>query len=221
MYCDATGKAKNFEINSRATSIANLCGYNMQVYGDAYFGKYHDDESMEWERLDFSSADLSSEADWLKLAQRMNQGKKLGGATTSGLLQNMLKSNNTTVIDEEKLSEDTTNSSNADPYLTWNQTSDEMEVRIKLPISHNIKSSELDIKIKGKFLQVIPKRANSMEPWAGANESLHKVMTTGADLWGNIDVDSSAWTLEKHSDHTNIVITLAKSRNVNWPNLTA
>jgi hypothetical protein len=222
MYCDQNGKAKNQELNSRATSFAHLCGYtSMTVHGDAFFGRYHDDESMEWERLDFSADDLSSDANWVKEAQRMNYGKKMGGATTSGLLQNMLKSNNTAVIDGDKEAMETVQEDH-NPFLSWSQTSDEIEVRVK--VTGLVKASDLDIKTRSKHLQVVPKTSyTKLEPWTSSMASLHAVMTgDGAELWGNVDPDSSAWTLDKGQDgDATVVLTLAKTRNGSWPKLTA
>lgn len=218
MYCDSYSKTRNLDGNARATSIANICGYTMQVLGDVFFGRYHDDESMDWERLDFGIEDLSSDAAWVAAAHQMNKGKKMGGATTSAMLQNMLNSNNTAVVDGAADDKPSGGEQTLDDFLCWSQGNDEIEVKVR--VQGPVKASDLAIKIRSKHLQVLPKAAGRLEPWASAGDSLHPIMRGGADLWGAIDPDCSGWTLEKgKGEEVTIVFTLAKAKAISWPAL--
>ncbi|RYH10028.1 hypothetical protein EON65_39735, partial [archaeon] len=170
MYCDQAGKTKELPLNQRASSIASICHYHSPIHGDVFFGRYHDDESMEWERLDFTSADLSSDAEWVQSAQRMNKNKNMASGTSSGMLQNLLKANNTSVVDEFAINPTSSSAQerSEDKYVHWSQTSEEVEVRVTLPLTSTpnpIKASDLAIKIKSKFLHIAPKLP-SLEPWA-------------------------------------------------------
>lgn len=217
MYCDQAGKTKELPLNHRASSIATVCHYYSPIHGDVFFGRYHDDESMEWERLDFTSADLSSDAEWVQSAQRMNKNKNMASGTSSGMLQNLLKANNTSVIDEYAMNT-TPKEGSEDRYVQWTQTGEEVEVRIALPASP-IKASDLTIKIKSKSLHIAPKLP-SLEPWA-SGQPVHEVMSAeGAQLGGAVDVDSSGWTLERQKDGVVvIVVTLAKASKGDWASL--
>jgi hypothetical protein len=43
--------------------------------GDAFVGRFHDDESMEWNRLDFSLEEASPDAHWVKTCAEQNKCK--------------------------------------------------------------------------------------------------------------------------------------------------
>lgn len=220
MYCDQVGKNKNLSINSRASSIASLCNHKDPIHGDVFFGKAHDDESKPWVRLDFTLADLSSEADWLKLAAVKNAERRSGAYSTSGVLQNMLKQGNTQYIDSEKESKEEAPAGEKveNEALSWTQTSDEVEVKVKIP--GQLKSSDLDIKIKSNRLQIRLKSGQAI-----ANASQGKVGRLfeegGAELFRRIDVDGSNWEIEKSKDgqFTTVVFTLSKDSSANWLDL--
>eukprot|EP01031_Cornospumella_fuschlensis_P037292 gene37292-45278_t len=230
MYCDQAGKTKELPLNQRASSIAAICHYHSPIHGAVFFGRYHDDESMEWERLDFTSADLSSDAEWVLSAQRMNKNKNMASGTSSGMLQNLLKANNTSVVDEYAMDTSPPGSvqdKTEDSFVKWSQTSEEVEVRVFLshtkthtPSPTPIKPSDLNIKIKSKSLSIVPK-ALSLEPWASGQE-IHAVLTSGGGvLFGAVDVDSSAWTLERSGSQGDVVVvvTLAKAARGDWASL--
>jgi hypothetical protein len=225
LYCDQYGQAKGLPINERATSIAKECGHSLQVYGDAFFGRCMDDESKEWERVDFTIEDLSSEAPWVKDAQKRNRGKSLGGMSTSGVFQNMLKSNNTSVIDSNSTQQvatverGTTSEVSESDCISWTQTKEEMEVRIKLPLA-TVKSSDIDVKIHTRSVQVVLKSGQpiSSESISAVSKIVQK---GGSELWASVDPDSSAWTLDKSKQgEVYVVCSLAKNVEAQWPQLT-
>ncbi len=222
MYCDQNGKNKGLPLNQRASSIAKICGHNGEIYGDVFFGKCMDDESKPWERLDFGLADLSSDAAWVKEAAQRNKGKPLGGYSTSGVLQNMLNSNKTSVIDGNApiVHPGTSGDVSETDFITWTQNKEEMEVRVKLPVS-NIKSSDLDVKMHSKTLQVLLKSGQTISSSVG-DDNIHKIVQRGGgELWSTVDPDSSAWTIEKSKmGEVTVVCTLAKNVEAQWPQLT-
>lgn len=80
MYVDDKGVAKELPVNQRATSICQACGLSTQVLGDAFIGKQFDDDD-GFQRIDFASADLSSNNSWMDVAReanlKMSQASKL------------------------------------------------------------------------------------------------------------------------------------------------
>lgn len=222
MYCDQNGKTKNLPLNPRATSIAQCCGSQTQVFGDAFFGRYHDDESLPWARLDFTIEDLRSDASWVKESAKRNQGRQMGAYSTSGVLQNMLNSQNTAAItgDTPSITKGTVSEINETEFIAWTQNKEEMEVRIKLPVAM-IKPSELDVKIHSKKLQVLMKSGAKIGEVTASNPVSQIVQVGGAELYGSVDPDCSAWTLDKSkAGEVTVVVTLAKNQEANWPQLT-
>jgi len=223
MYCDQNGKLKKLDLNSRASSLCQSCGHLNQIYGDVFVGRYHDDESLPWERLDFGLDDLNSDASWMLDAKRKNEGRASGAYSTSGVLQNMLKSDNTAVINgdfadyRQKVKE--LGDHVETEFLEWSQTNDEVEVRIRT--GQNINKADIAVKMQAKKLQVTIRNATAS--WSDSSSAASKILSpTGAELYSTIDPDCSAWTIDrsKHDDAV-IVFTLSKVREVRWPQLTA
>jgi hypothetical protein len=223
MYCDQNGKLKKLELNTRASSLCQSCGHINQIYGDIFVGRYHDDESLPWERLDFTLDDMNSDSTWIREARAKNEGRSSGAYSTSGVLQNMMKSDNTAVINgdnadyEQKMKElgDYTESE----YLQWSQTSDEVELRIKT--GQDIKKGDITVKIHAKKVQIEVRNTSAI--LNDASSAASQIFSpAGAELYSTIDPDCSAWTLDrsKNGDVT-IVCTLAKAREARWPQLTA
>lgn len=222
MYCDQNGKLKKLELNTRASSLCQSCGHINQIYGDVFVGRYHDDESLPWERLNFTLDDMNSDAPWIREARSRNEGRSTGAYSTSGVLQNMLKSENTAVINgdnadyEQKVKElaDHTESE----YLKWSQTSDEVELRIKT--GQEIKKSDITVKIHAKKIQIEVRNTSAV--LNDSSSAASQIFSpSGAELFSTIDPDCSAWTIDrsKNGDVT-IVCTLAKAREARWPQLT-
>ena len=218
MYCDQNGKLKNFELNTRATSLVQACGHANQIFGDTFIGRYYDNEEFPWERRDFDYSDMNSDATWVAEAYKRNQGRPSGAYSTSTVLQNMLNSNNTAVINDK--AEPTrmartafTDDAVIDDHITWSQTGEEVELKLTLPTE--TKKTDLAVKIQPKRLQIVVKSDPSLA-------DTNPVFGAGAALWGNIDSDCSAWTIEKSSTGKVVVVfTLAKANSVEWPKVFA
>lgn len=215
MYCDQNGKTKNFELNTRATSLAQACGHANQIFGDVFIGRYYDNEEFPWERRDFDFSDMRSDAPWVIDSKNRNQGRSSGAYSTSTVLQNMLNSNNTAVVNDA--AEPTVMARTAyvedapiDDNLVWSQTGEEIELKVKL--TKEVKKSDLSVKMQSKRLQITVKNDASFA------ETNSVFSASGASFWSAIDPDSSAWTLEKApTGETMVVFTLAKGRAVQWP----
>jgi hypothetical protein len=93
LYVDDRGQAKRLEVNQRASQFLLAAGLTDGVLGDAFVACARDDNNDLYERLDFTLADLSSDAPWVAVARLINQrraeanarssdGRGGGGATT-------------------------------------------------------------------------------------------------------------------------------------------
>ena len=67
MYLDDEGSVRGSPRNIRATEISRCCGKPLDVRGDAFFGRVLDDGD-NFARMDFTLADVSSSAPWVKQA---------------------------------------------------------------------------------------------------------------------------------------------------------
>jgi len=66
LYCDGNAVGKGAAINSRATDLARCCGHaGLVVYGDAFIGRYYDNEDEEWSRVSISEIEVQSDAPWV------------------------------------------------------------------------------------------------------------------------------------------------------------
>jgi HSP20 family molecular chaperone IbpA len=225
MYSDQLGKNKNLPINNRAVSVATLCKYSEPIHGDVFFGKYHDDESKPWVRLDFSMDDLKSDAEWIQVAQIKNkEGKK--AASTSSVLENMMKqqqgnnNNNTQFISNAEEEKGPSGPRTENEALNWTQSEDEVEVRVKVP--GNLKASDFNIQIKSSKLQILLKSGQTI-PFSSEGNVGKIFQAGGAELARKIDPDSSSWQLEKSKDgkETTIILTLGKDSKARWLELLA
>ena len=66
LYCDGNAVGKGAAINARATDLARCCGHSgLVVYGDAFIGRYYDNEDEEWSRVSISEGEVQSDAPWV------------------------------------------------------------------------------------------------------------------------------------------------------------
>ena len=221
MYCDRNASTKSLPLNARATSIAKSCNHDLTVYGDVFLGKCHDDESLPWARADFSFADLSSDAAWMRQAHAANKGKSLNNFNTSGTLQNILSqsvqpaataSSSSTFTNEMEVVSDE-HSGNT----SWSQTSDEVEWRLSLAAW--VKKSDIKISIRSNSVKLVVK-ASAASPWKhpdslSSEDKQILQEPSGAELYSSVDVDSSTWTLESNV----VCLSLCKQSSISWKSL--
>lgn len=72
VYIDDKGLSKKLPLNERVTGLVRTAGHAEQTfYGDAFIGRVFDDEVGDgWERHDFTESECSSDAVWIKDAQK-------------------------------------------------------------------------------------------------------------------------------------------------------
>lgn len=209
-YCDANASFKSsLQINKRATRLVQGAGHaDRIIYGDCYFGRAHDDESCEWERLDFtrSDADVSLTPAWVSEAASENQGKNMSKYTTSGSLQSYANS-----IAGKPDAESATPSSS-----TWTQSNDEVEVRYPLPPT--ITAKHLNVTITRKSIQITIKSTAATPDLIETIPSALQTQPRG--LYDAVVVGDSTWCVEGGKGGVGeLVITLSKATLSKWPDV--
>jgi hypothetical protein len=225
MYCDGNSSFRNggkgSTVNVRATSVAQACGHkDLVIMGDIYIGRAHDDERVEWVRLDLPQEDFGLTTRWVGIAAIANAGKNMSGYSTSGTLQNMNQQQSLKAPGAAAPSVSASSVSIAPIEIPaegffWTQDQEEIELRMVIP-SH-ISAKHLLIKIlpEGRII-LGQKKVSATEgsPIHGVNEKF--CQAEGAELFGPVDTNDSTWSVESERDGRYLTITLAKKQKKNW-----
>lgn len=89
MYVDDQGVLKGLPVNVRASQVAQLCGLALEVRGDAFLARFRDNDD-DFERMDFSLAELSSSAPWVAEARAFQEDKRRRGDTTEAAYERLM-----------------------------------------------------------------------------------------------------------------------------------
>ena len=228
LYCDGNSafKKNGKIVNTRATAIARACGHgSIVVMGDCYAGRAHDDESKEWERLDFQVSELDTSANWVQHAARCNAGKNLSGYSTSGALSALQAQQGggkgtASAAPPAPVGPPPSEFSSSEMFV-WNQTDEEVEVRMKLPAG--MLSKHLCVEIGADRLYVGRKNAKSsseailegVDPQFSSGEGPDR----GAKLSGAVSTGDSTWSIADEREGRMLTVSLAKATKVPWKKL--
>ena len=89
MYVDDAAGAKGLGRNARASEIATCCGLRIDVLGDAFLSRVMDNGD-DFERLDLSLSEISSDAAWIKEAKAQNVERAKHGSNGSHVSKNVM-----------------------------------------------------------------------------------------------------------------------------------
>jgi hypothetical protein len=189
------------EENKRATALVIACGHSLPqpVMGDIFVGRAHDDESKEWERLNFNALEADAKANWCRQARSSGGGGGQGGksATAVSSLSNMMQQQLSAATGQGKappqiigggtngMSETRNNmfgmdgaSAVMEEWGSWTQSSDEVE--LKLPVNADIKAKDCQVIFKRQSLKV----------------SVRNVVQLEGTLFGSVVPDDCTYTIE-------------------------
>ena len=207
LYCDEKGHAKQLPLNSRAIGLAGACGAKSQEFrGDVFVSRYFDDDDA-WVREDFTVADCSSDAAWVKAAaEAAATSKSPGGMASLSAMYDQLGAGGQggaqpLKIDAREEERALMDVEHATDDFKWTQTDADLEIRI--PVPPGTKSKDLTVNIKRNALKVALKAD-------AANPKLDV-----ASLKNNVDVDSSTWYI----DGDVLIVTLEKAAPGRWDSL--
>lgn len=217
-YCDGQSQFKDQSLtlpNKRANELLTLCGHvNPMINGDCFIGRSFDDESKEWERLDFIESDLRPESEWIKKTLKTNVGRNLSSYSTSGSMQSFMNqnkaNNNTSTVDT--LSNSSINLIPIeDKIWTYTQNDEEVEIRIQIP--NEIKSKACNIKFSRKELTI------DIKDFDGKCSLINDIFAKSVELCGNVVSSDCTYCLSSEKEGKFLTVVLAKADKSTWKDL--
>lgn len=103
--------------------------------------------------------------------------------------------------------------------LSWNQSSEEVEVHLKIPA--DVTAKLIKVNIASTNLKVVLPAPNtpSTKEVCSSEDEINLYSSTGANLYGKVNVSDSTWCIEGTGLNKVLTITLAKPSNITWPTL--
>jgi CS domain len=231
-----TGSPPLSTVNERANEILWACGHAVlpeaqRLQGDVFIGRYHDDEAADiWQRLDFTAADVSTTADWCRVARQPGGGGGSGRATTASSLSGLLQSSGAgspafiAAPTDADSSKDSCGYNGAPPVLeptwgcsawtgasgdvpsppaSWTQSDDEVEIKLLVPTGSKTRDCRVSF---GREQLAVTVHGQSLLPNA-------------LKLFDPIDAEESTFTLQDSTDTSSreLCITLIKTQSRMWP----
>jgi hypothetical protein len=159
MYSDDKAVAKRLPVNQRATTLSKNCGHALaEIRGDVFISRYHDDEMADiWERINFTIADASPRAKWMKKAIQKGGGGGSGSTTAnapslSNTMNQMMTANGGGAAAPGSADDLNAAADAAETRFKWNQIGEEVEVLINLP--KGTKAKDLNVKFTSSNIDV-------------------------------------------------------------------
>ena len=214
LYVDDRGISKGLQRNDRACGLANECGAPTDIVGDAFIARILDDDD-RFERHDFTLAEVSSGAPWVKRAFELNIKKK----QNVGDVQEQLRAMGAVNSAADSLNLQDALPEPTDPALlgavdhdmnhmyAWSQEGEDVVVTVQVPAETSKADVRCDIKRQSMNLEVATLPEGSRIVVDGALELCFEVIT-----------DECSWSILKNKDGTKrIEVTLTKGKEMRWP----
>ena len=197
IYLDEVGMLKHLPLNTRASQLAQQCGYHPapNFFGDVFVGRVSSKPMLH--NIDIESGDIMDTTnEWMVRAPHENVlwQKALNEATgRSGELQ-------PNHAGTEGVAVKSTGDDGCS--YSWLQNEEEIELTVPLNNSGDEKVDKSLIKVAFQPLKVLVKYKNECK--------------VEIQLYSKIDVDGCTWTIDKN----NLVVTCEKARSAEiWPRL--
>ena len=236
IYCDGNNRFRQDtpeQLNLRATALAKACGHDIQVMGEVFLGKAHDDERVEWQRLDFFPEDVSVDSEWAQAAACANAGKNTASWSTTNVLQNFQQQQQkgspaalaaakaAAAQGDSKVVELSVDVEAALPACGYWMTQDTEEVEVRLPVPAGLPSKQFLCLIKPSCLVLGNKSVSKTE--GSFVEGVAEALTApgGCTLAGTVDSTDSTWSIAQEAEHRMLTITLVKAQKKHWKGLFA
>jgi len=206
LYCDDSGTAKGLPNNPRASAISEQCGVPRSVHGDVFVGRLIDDGNDLFTRLNFTLAEMSTDAEWMQRTKSVNLSKN-----TSEQIQQMqqLAGPGASVVTPEThaaviMDEDVPVEEGS---YTWTQDNDEVEIRVLCPACTKAKDVKCTIKSKSIALGIA---------------TLPNPEVLQGNFSATVDPDDTNWSIENSDGRRLVRVTIAKANaGQSWAELMA
>lgn len=209
LYLDEAGQLKDLPVNSRASSIAAMCGFeNVPFVGDMFIGRVLVGPAGV-ANVDFFLSEVDSSALWLKDIKRLNY-------------EHGIKTNRVTMDPEKDAglwNPDSTKGTDDSKGLSWVESDESMDVSITLPKEfQTIAAKNIKVTFQTKHLTV--KVQNNTD--SVINEIAPNAMLTliSAPMAGSIRPDECSWSIDKSGAPPKLEITMEKTEEKMWGKLT-
>ena len=233
IYCDGNNRFRTDnaeELNVRATALAKACGHDISIMGEVFLGRAHDDERVEWQRLDFFPEDVSLDSEWAKAAAAANAGKNTAAWSTTNVLQNFQQQQKkgtpaanaaaaAAASGDKKVVELSVDVEASLPACGYWMTQDTEEVEVRLPVPAALLSKHFLCLIKSSSLVLGNKTLSKTE--GSFVEGVADALTAagGVTLFGTVDTGESTWSIAQEAEHRMLTITLVKAQKKHWKGL--
>jgi hypothetical protein len=222
MYMCQDAASHEMPKNQRATALLAACGHTVAtpVMGDAFVGRYHDNEKEDiWDRIDFTAQDADSGAAWCQQARSRGGGGgsgKAAAASLGNLVQQQQQQlaggggsggGNMQVIDtsggQSGGNDNTSFGANGAPAVmeqwgSWTQKDDEVELKFSVAKG-----------TKAKYCKLVFARQSLKVTVAG------QPLLQGA-TFDPVMTDECTYTLQDEGDGKEMVVTLVKAEKRAW-----
>mmetsp|Transcript_54637 Transcript_54637/g.111565 ORF Transcript_54637/g.111565 Transcript_54637/m.111565 type:complete len:338 (-) Transcript_54637:502-1515(-) len=187
IYLDEVGLLKKLAPNARAGSIAAACGFNEALfYGDVFVSRTQTLPS-PMRNVDFTAAELASDAPWIQRAAAENYDYGLGMREVRDAIEEKRVVPSHAGVDKDSEGEG----------FKWSQSEEDLEVKVEVPPGTKSKeckvkvtAQQLDVTVPGKDTLVIKLHAkvNAEEScWSVSKDSLAIMMEKCEEgLWPGI-----------------------------------
>jgi hypothetical protein len=192
-YLDEVGQLKKLPPNPRASRFAELCGFqNVPFVGDMFIGRVGppvDGSSNTPQNIDFTLAEFTSDAPWLKNVVQHNY--QAGIAANKVAMEADLPS-----------TESTPEAEVAGGAAKWSETKETVEVSVQIPteikkftakdIAVKFGASSVSVKVRNTTAEAITHNTSTVPPQEFA------VLLEGP-LAGSVVTDECTWSISGHS----------------------
>jgi len=205
LYVDDTGAMKGLPGNARAAGLAAAAGHPCEVHGDAFVARVVDSEEA-FERLDFTLAEVASDAAWIPAAQARNARRRANAGKMADLVPGAVTIEPGKAAAEAEAAHaraDATQQAVAGALYTYSQDTEEVVVEVAVPPETRAGDVALALKAETIALTVatLPEGA--------------RVVLQGA-LFQKVRPDESSWSLATHGGQRVLQLTLTKALNLRW-----
>mmetsp|Transcript_11186 Transcript_11186/g.27289 ORF Transcript_11186/g.27289 Transcript_11186/m.27289 type:complete len:338 (-) Transcript_11186:390-1403(-) len=211
-YVDDRGISKGLRRNDRASGLAAECGAPTDIVGDAFLARIIDDDD-RFERHDFTLAEVSSSAPWVKRAHHLHLSKKqnigqvqeqlraMGGGVNGAADKLGLQDN----LPEPGPPPGAVEHGVVHPY-EWAQEGEDVVVTVQVPAETTKGDVKCNFKVMNMHLEV-----------ASMPEGERVVVNGALELCFEVVPSECSWSILKNKDGSKrLEVTLTKGKEMRW-----
>lgn len=205
LYVDDTGAMKGLPDNARAAGLAAAAGHPCEVHGDAFVARVVDSED-EFRRLDFTLAEVASDAAWIPAAQARNARRRANAGKMADLVPGGVAIEPGKAAAEAEAAHaqvDATQQSVAGALYTYSQDTEEVVVEVAVP--PETKARDVALTVKAETISLV----------VATLPEAQRAVLQGA-LFQKVLPAECSWSLATHGGGRVLQLTLTKALKLRW-----